>query len=232
MDTRFIRLRKLNVLAGLLHAASLVAILLLANDASLPVRATYMSDAPGTGKFAAPVELFSLNIGYMVAAFMALSAFFHFYVSSPTIFPKYTAGLSRHINVYRWVEYSLSSSIMIIVILQLNGVTDYIALLAVFGVNASMILFGWLQERYATPGDGDRRPFWFGCIAGAVPWIAILINLFSPKGRVKQPFLVSFTASSYHSSFSSTVLRSSNGCNTAQRESGPIICTANGSTSC
>lgn len=182
MEARFLRLRKLNVLAGLLHTASFVAILLLANDASLPVRATYMSDAPGTGKFAAPVELFSLNIGYMVAVFMALSAFFHFYVSSPMIFPKYTAGLTRHINVYRWVEYSLSSSIMIIVILQLNGVTDYIALLAVFGVNASMILFGWLQERYTTPGDGDHRPFWFGCIAGAVPWIAILINLFSPKG--------------------------------------------------
>jgi len=84
--------------------------------------------------------------------------------------------------VYRWIEYSLSSSIMIVIILQLNGVSEYIALLAVFGVNLAMILFGWLQERYTTPGSGDLLPFWFGCIAGAIPWIAIAINLFSPRG--------------------------------------------------
>jgi hypothetical protein len=71
---------------------------------------------------------------------------------------------------------------MIVVIMQLNGVADYIALLAVFAVNASMILFGWLQERYTTPGDGDLLPFWFGCIAGIVPWVAIVINVFAPKG--------------------------------------------------
>ncbi len=182
MDAQLIKLRKLNVLAGFLHLGSLIAILVLSNDAALPVRATYLTEAPGTGNFSEPVDLFDLNIGYMVAAFMALSAFFHFFVSSPQIFPKYAEGLSRHINVYRWVEYSLSSSIMIVVILQLNGTADYIALLALFGVNVSMILFGWLQERYTTPGDGDMLPFWFGCFAGAIPWIAVAVNLVAPKG--------------------------------------------------
>jgi len=176
------KLRRLNVIAGCLHLASLVAILLLSNEAALPVRATYLTEAPGTGNFSDPVNLFDLNIGYMVAAFMALSAFFHFFVSSPKVFAKYSAGLTNHINMYRWIEYSLSSSIMIVVILQLNGVADYIALLGVFGVNVCMILFGWLQERYTTPGDGDMLPFWFGCIAGAIPWIAIAINVASPKG--------------------------------------------------
>ncbi|MFM8906554.1 MAG: heliorhodopsin HeR [Actinomycetota bacterium] len=182
MDTRIQKLRTLNVFAGALHLASLIAILALSTDVSLPVRATYLSEAPGTGNFAAPVDLFNLNISWMVAAFMALSAFFHFLVASPIGFPRYAAGLAKHINVYRWVEYSLSSSIMIVLILQLNGVADYVALFAVFGVNVSMILFGWLQERYTTPGDGQLLPFWFGCIAGAVPWVAVLINVFSPKG--------------------------------------------------
>jgi hypothetical protein len=182
MIDQFKSLRKLNLIAGGLHLASLLAILFLSTDVSLPVRATYMSDAPGTGSFAKPLELFSLNISYTVAAFMALSAFFHFFVSSGPIFPKYVDGLKRHINIYRWVEYSLSSSIMIVIILQLNGVTDYIALIAIFGVNVSMILFGWLQERYSQPGSGDMLPFWFGCIAGAVPWVAIFINMLSPSG--------------------------------------------------
>ncbi len=182
MDPQFSKLRRLNVVAGCLHLASFIAILVLSNDASLPVRATYLTDAPGTGNFSQPVNLFNLNIGYMVAAFMALSAFFHFFVSSPKIFPKYRAGLTNHINVYRWVEYSLSSSIMIVVIMQLNGTADYIALLAIFGVNVCMILFGWLQERYTKPGSGDMLPFWFGCFAGIVPWIAVAINVAAPKG--------------------------------------------------
>jgi Heliorhodopsin len=176
------RLRQLNVIAGFLHLASLAAILLLSNDASLPVNATYLTEAPGTGNFSDPINLFNLNIGYMVAAFLALSAFFHFLISSPAIFPRYVSGLKNHINMFRWVEYSLSSSLMIIVILQLNGTADYIALLGIFGVNVCMILFGWLQEKYTTPGDGDLLPFFFGCLAGSIPWIATAINLASPKG--------------------------------------------------
>jgi len=182
MDLKLGKLRKLNLLAGCLHLASFIAIVVLSNDASLPVRGTYLTEAPGTGNFSDPVNLFNLNISYMVAGFMALSAFFHFFVSSPQIFPKYSAGLGRHINPYRWVEYSLSSSLMIIVILQLNGTADYIALLGIFGVNVCMILFGWIQERYTTPGDGDMLPFWFGCFAGTIPWIAIVLTLISPKG--------------------------------------------------
>jgi hypothetical protein len=176
------RLRKLNIYAGILHTVSFIAILVLSTDVTLPVKATYLSEAPGTGNFSDPVLRFELTISWMVAAFMALSAFFHFFVASPIGFPKYATGLGNNINAYRWMEYSLSSSIMIVLVMQLNGVADYIALLAVFGVNVSMILFGWLQEKYVTPGIGEMLPFWFGCIAGIVPWIAVVINLFSPNG--------------------------------------------------
>lgn len=174
--------RKLNFWAGCLHLISFVLILVLSNDASLPVVATYLTEAPGTGNFSDPINLFNLNISYMVAAFMALSAFFHFFICLPSTFKKYTMGLKRGINSYRWIEYSLSSTIMIIVILQLNGTADYIALLGISGVNICMILFGWLQERYVKAGHGDLLPFWFGCFAGAIPWIATALNLITPKG--------------------------------------------------
>lgn len=182
MDLEIARLRKLNIIAGALHLLSLIGIILLSNDFSLPVTATYLTDAPGTGKFTEAINLFNLNLSLMVGAFLALSAFFHFFISSPAMFTKYSNGLKQHINIFRWVEYSLSSSIMIIVIMQLNGTADYIALLAVFAVNVCMILFGWLQEKYTTPGNRDMLPFWFGCLAGAIPWLVITINLFSPKG--------------------------------------------------
>ena len=43
---------------------------------------------------------------------------------------------------------------MIVLIAQVTGVTDIAAIISIFGVNAAMILFGWLQEKYETPGNG------------------------------------------------------------------------------
>jgi len=180
MDTALAKLRPFNLVAGLLHLASFVAILFLANDAALPVTATYLTGPPGSGAYGDPITLFDINIGYAVAGFLLISAFFHFLIVSPTFFPRYVAGLREHHNTFRWVEYSLSSSIMIVLILQLNGLANFAALAGLFAVNASMILFGWLQERYTTPGDGDLLPFIFGSMVGIVPWLIIAINLIGP----------------------------------------------------
>jgi len=174
-------LRKWNLFAGILHLASLIAVLALSNNFSLPVTATYMTGPPGSA-FTNPILLFNSNVSYVIALFLGLSAFFHFFVSSNKFFPKYATSLKQNKNIFRWVEYSLSSSLMIFLIAQLNGISDYAALLAIFGVNVSMILFGWLQEKYTTPGDGQWLPFMFGCIAGVVPWLIILTQLISPSG--------------------------------------------------
>ncbi len=181
IDKQIIRLRRWNISAGFLHLASLFAVVALSNNFSLPVTATYMTGPPGS-TFTNPILLFNNNVSYTIALFLGLSAFFHFLLSSNKFFPKYVAGLKQNKNIFRWVEYSLSSSIMIFLIAQLNGISDYAALLAIFGVNVSMILFGWLQEKYTTPGDGQWLPFIFGCIAGTIPWIIIVTQLLSPGG--------------------------------------------------
>ena len=64
---------------------------------------------------------------------------------------------------------------------HLVGIADVTALLAIAGVNASMILFGWLQEKYERPRGGGWLPFWFGCIAGAVPWVAVVLYVVAPQ---------------------------------------------------
>ncbi len=180
-DAQIKPLRTWNLSAGFLHLASLIAVVALSNNFSLPVTATYMTGPPGSS-FTNPILLFSNNVSYTIALFLGLSAFFHFLVASKKFFPRYALGLKQNRNIFRWVEYSISSSVMIFLIAQLNGISDYAALLAIFGVNVSMILFGWLQEKYTKPGDGQYLPFIFGCIAGIIPWIIILIQLLSPGG--------------------------------------------------
>ena len=174
-------IRRYNLIAGVFHLAQMALVLALANDFSLPIVARYMAGPPGSS-FAEPVTLLKTPVGLTVAIFLGLSAFFHFLVITPKFFARYSKGLAEHRNFFRWVEYSISSSVMIVLIAQICGIADVAAIIAIFGVNASMILFGWLQEKYETPGSGGWLPFIFGCIAGSVPWIALVFYVFSIGG--------------------------------------------------
>lgn len=180
------RLRTLNVVMGALHAVSAAAMLWLSNSFSLPVSTTLLDAQPGGALDPSRLETqLSLRIGPMLAAFLALSAVFHLLVASPWGYPRYVRELEATRNRFRWVEYSLSSSLMIVVIAMLTGISDAAALIAIAGVNASMILFGWLMETTNDPGPGASwTPFWFGCIAGGVPWVAIGLYLLGPGAAV------------------------------------------------
>jgi hypothetical protein len=104
---------------------------------------------------------------------------------SPWGWHRYVTELAHRQNRFRWVEYSLSASLMIVLIAGITGITDIAALIALFGVNASMILFGWLMETKNEPGpSADWSPYVFGCLAGAVPWIAIGVYLFGAGDEV------------------------------------------------
>jgi len=173
------RLRPLNLIAGAAHLVQAVLMLVLSTSVALPVTAAFATTQPGQA--VAPPELeelFSYPLGPAVALFSLLSAFFHLLVASPWGWPRYQRELAARRNRFRWVEYALSASLMIVLIAGLTGVTDVVALLALFGVNAAMILFGWLMETERDPGPGvDWTPFVFGCLAGAVPWIGIGVYL-------------------------------------------------------
>lgn len=140
--------------------------IVLSNSRSLPVTGAFATGQPGQPAEPLTIdELFAYRIGWATASFSALSALFHAIVASSWGYPRYVDELIAHRNRFRWVEYSLSASIMIVLIAGIVGITDVAALLAIFGVNASMILFGWLMETT----NGERQagvswtPFLMGC---------------------------------------------------------------------
>jgi hypothetical protein len=153
-------LRRINLFAGVLHFGQMVAVLALSSDFTLPITARYMSGPPGS-TYGDLIVLYDAPLAIGVAIFLGLSSLAHFIVVSPKFFPRYIAGLAAHRNFFRWVEYSISSSVMIVLIAQVTGISEVTALISIFGVNASMILFGWLQEKYEEPGNGGWIPYVF-----------------------------------------------------------------------
>ncbi|MCV0402526.1 MAG: heliorhodopsin HeR [Chloroflexi bacterium] len=181
------RLRLYNAVMGVLHAVQGIAVVLLSTEFALPVTAAFMEGPPGSPT--STTELFDLPIGPAVAAFLFLSALAHFLLAG-SAWGWYRRMLAESVNYARWIEYSVSSSLMIVLIAMLTGIADIAALVGLFGVNASMIMFGWLQERYERPGRPGWLPFIFGSFAGIVPWIAIGIYLWSPGSAAEPPAFV------------------------------------------
>ena len=124
------RLRRLNIAAAALHAVQAAAMLALSTAVSLPVTALFASGPPGTAPDGAALDtLADVRLGPAVATFLLLSAVFHLLVSIGPGGPRYRAELSRHRNRFRWVEYSLSASVMIVLIALITGITDIAALI-------------------------------------------------------------------------------------------------------
>jgi hypothetical protein len=171
------RLRRLNVIVGLAHALQAIVLLALAAAASLPVTGSFLTGPPGAGDFGA-ASLGSLRIDWLVAAFLLLAAVDHLTLSAGRPRRWYEASVARGINPARWWEYSISASLMVVLIAMLAGISELVALIVLFGANAAMILFGLVQEQVNVDRDEvDWRPFVYGCVIGAVPWIAIAAQL-------------------------------------------------------
>jgi hypothetical protein len=182
---------RLNIIVGLLHLLQAALILLLAAPVSLPVNVSYLTGPPGAGSYGGPAHLFNLRIDLAVAAFLLLAAIDHLCVVSPRARPWYLRNVARGVDPARWWEYSISASIMVVLIAMLAGITEGTALLALFGVNASMILFGLAMERVNLGRDSvDWRPFVYGCVAGAVPWLVIGLQLGVSKANSAVPGFV------------------------------------------
>lgn len=160
------RLRRTNISLGFLHIAQGVVILILGSGFSALVTASYIGSS---------VE-YRYEPRIMLAVFLFISAFCHLLVSLPKVFPWYIRNLGRHINYVRWYEYSLSASVMIVVIASLCGITELVSLLGLFVLTAGMNLFGLMMELHNQSTEKTNwTAFIFGSIVGIVPWAAILL---------------------------------------------------------
>jgi hypothetical protein len=159
------RLRVVNIAVGLTLALEGVLMLMLSNTLTLPITASYLTNDPVAVRGPTmPERLFALPIGPTVAVFLLLAAVDHLVVASPGAQQWYVRSLERRSNYARWIEYSVSASIMIVLIGLVGGIRDLAAVTAIFAANTAMILFGLLMERQQQPGRADWSAFWFGSV--------------------------------------------------------------------
>lgn len=181
-------LNKWNKVMAALHGIQGLVILILSNSVAWPIVTNFLAEDTVASKIAGqPVlavasrEIFSINLGYLIAAFFFMSAIAHLLVA--TRFRKsYEANLKKGINKARWIEYSFSAGTMMIAIALLSGVNDISSLLMIFSLVVIMNLMGLAMELY---NNGKSKVDWLtfriGSFAGIIPWVVFGIYIWGTQ---------------------------------------------------
>jgi hypothetical protein len=155
-----------------------------------------------------------INMGQTIALFLFISALAHLITVLPNVYPWYVKNLKSNINLIRWYEYALSSTVMILVIALLCGIRDAGILIPLLAINACMNLFGASMEYHnstlkklgvnqtitSTIEEEGKQAlttkevintyktnwshFIYGCFAGIIPWIILGIYFYTTFDRL------------------------------------------------
>ena len=115
------QLQNFNRIAGVFHLAQAVVLYLILNDETkIPVITRFFDETP-QGIQPVSETLFDFPIALIAPIFLLLSAIAHLLISAPFYIRRYEQNIAKGINPPRWWEYSISSSLMLVVLLMLGG---------------------------------------------------------------------------------------------------------------
>ena len=170
---------RLNLSAAIVQFASSLAIFLLTigADNGFDFYTNYPKAVGEGGRPGGPDAqvVFNISVGWLSGTFLALSSLDHLLVC--TCFKGvYENGISKNYNVFRWIEYAFSASIMRIIVGVLSGVSDLYMQFLQFGLTACTMLFGLIFElenrkkRLVAPSEIRWYLYWLGFIPHTFSW--------------------------------------------------------------
>lgn len=193
-----------DLILGVLHSIQGIIYIALGaslNRASIPVYITVPTGRPGNATtMYALSEVFIVSPIWLIGAFFLITGLFHFIrtgwciprqmtdapkprsVGPPSDDPKNMMIQGEQIRTWdrkvRWIEYSITSTLMIYTILLLSGISDFYAIAGCGAANVAMILFGFAGD-LTDPLQPMYRvwTFVFGSIVGVAPWIFIFAQV-------------------------------------------------------
>ena len=154
-------------------------------------------DRETSGDFGRPgsKEIAAYSVTWYSAVFILLSATDHLTVITPGFRRIYESHIEKSQNPFRWIEYSLSASLMRVMIAQLSGVTDIHILFSIFCLAATTMILGWAHESLNAKARADGlTQNWFAFNAAFIPhlasWAIIFCYFFVSVSKADPPAFV------------------------------------------
>lgn len=90
------------------------------------------------------------DLASVIAAFPLITALFHFAIATPWLNVVYSSQIKAGRNPFRWVEYSITASIMLVAIAGLSGIRDLDTVRQKFALMLGVNIFGLsVEDAYA-----------------------------------------------------------------------------------
>jgi hypothetical protein len=152
-------LRSFTAVTGFVHLGSAIATLALKEDQLVPLFeywTAWPTDADRqnalTNKFVPGVKYAgSISLSVLVAAFFFLSFAFQTIPALVTPIWRWQLKLlvERNVQPFRWLEYSISASVMFLIFFTLNGAQNLHLIVCVFALSFVMMMLGLVSEASA-----------------------------------------------------------------------------------
>mmetsp|Transcript_36537 Transcript_36537/g.117813 ORF Transcript_36537/g.117813 Transcript_36537/m.117813 type:complete len:275 (-) Transcript_36537:534-1358(-) len=192
-------LTKWNGAMALFHGALTAVTLAVGNlDLRVPVYASEISLDVGDSNSTSEWRLVPgvatrsgwMYLTYLTASFFFLSCVFH--TGNVLLWrAPYQRALAGGFAPFRWAEYSLSASVMVLILSYTSGTIELYLLVLLFGLTFVTMLFGHLHEVICRPESLDLwegRPLYrlqahfFGYVPQLFAWGIILAQFFKAGG--------------------------------------------------
>ena len=105
--------------------------------------------------------LLTVNVPWLIMCYLWVAGAMH--LAAAVLFRTYSEQIRQEANGFRWMEYSVSSSLMMVLLALLLGIDDVDALGLIGASMACCNLFGWLAEKHSSS---------FAHVLGWVPFAA------------------------------------------------------------
>lgn len=195
------KLQKWNIAAAVFQFAQCAVLFYLSSQANTKwlwfVNFPYTTEGREEENFGMPepTEVAAFSVTWYSAVFILLSGLDHLIVTLPGVKPVYEYYIARHQNPFRWAEYSVSASLMRVMIAQLSGVTDIHLLFSIFCLSATTMLLGGCHESINAKARADGfKQNWFAFLVSWIPhlasWAIILCYFFTSVSRADPPAFV------------------------------------------
>lgn len=176
----------LNFSAAIVQAISGIVIIINASDTKYTIYSTFRASAPPDASGAissltpVPKELFSVSIESIITAYLFISSLNHLLVCMKGK-KAYERGLKHDYNIFRWIEFSFSASLMKVIIGLLCGIIDLNSLILIFGLSSVTMILGLIFELENSGKRMDHLVKWHVYWAAFIPhtflWVVILTYL-------------------------------------------------------
>lgn len=178
------QLQTWNIVAACFQFAQCIALFYLSGQADtkwywythFPANLDERADDQADGDFGRPTsdQVAAFSVTWYSAVFILLSGLDHLLVTLPGIRSKYYEYyIARHQNPFRWTEYSVSASLMRVMIAQLSGITDIHLLFCIFVLAAITMVLGAVHESVNAKARADGfKMNWFPFLAAWIPHLA------------------------------------------------------------